>query len=961
VLRVRIGHWTFDDGGDDASENIAYCISHFDIPDPGSVETRHPEEIAACETLCQVVLDEFLDNSREWEKDNPQAMPYSHRPFQKRDIARLLFKGSGLLSWEQGLGKTLGGALFAETAVRHHGAQDARLFVTAKDLVPQWQRELKRFYGVEATVIAPKKAWYWGEDKDGKRVKKTYMGIHGQAKEIARHLKQGGTGIYITYYEALTLVGTGRSKAMPTVVVREDPVSPKLIQGTGRYGYYYWTDEDSENTGMYAEDGSIREQTPVGNNFSAEAQEAKARGVRIWHGYIHEKYGPAGTKKITSKTICPQCQTDLRNGWNGLYCDDGDGGCGYAHFESRVKPVASILSGAFKKGVIVLDEITMIQGDDAKRSKAMRGLRARHKLGMTGTPIKNFIAQAFWLLWWCLGDSTTRFGYSYDTGRTKFESDFSVIEWVDKGGKRENRKALPEVTNLSMLWRLLSSSIIRRRKEETGEPIVPKYYHEIAVPLGIAQIDQMNKWMKDFHRFFAEKYPDKKVVKSGMHEIMAPMLGLNWKLDFACTAPLADPDYEWTGIEGVSNFTPANLRVVELAMALAKEGRKVLIGSNLLATGKWIADQLCEKGVNAVHILDESGQTANPDARAKRVHSFQTDEVQVFCAGVNAMRLGHNLDQANAVIMHGLDWSFDTNDQFIARVHRLTSKQPVDVFNVLPTLENQETITTRKHQNLDSKEAAAALALDGRLVEKMEDRIDVGQIMAELVERGITVTEEAVDEVSVQEMWEALAPFESYEAPAGLVPDRSEAKEVTFGQDLLNELEGELEQEAAFIGPKPMPADWEPEEVEVDPYAFLDEVEAEMVELETMADTVEEDVVPVAAEVEQIAAEMPAIGIEELLDGVAHSHPDDEPGAWEACETQTEVNELPDSDPPTAEIVAPATKSPDPSPEAEIAPDVAALMQQMVEQMAAQTAAMAEMKAEIERLKNDEQLTLDVG
>jgi hypothetical protein len=387
----------------------------------------------------------------------------------------------------------------------------------------------------------------------------------------------------------------------------------------------------------------------------------------------------------------------------------------------------------------------------------------------------------------------------------------------------------------------------------------------------------------------------------------------------------------------------------------------VLIGSNLLATGKWIADQLCEKGVNAVHILDESGQTANPDARAKRVHSFQTDEVQVFCAGVNAMRLGHNLDQANAVIMHGLDWSFDTNDQFIARVHRLTSKQPVDVFNVLPTLENQETITTRKHQNLDSKEAAAALALDGRLVEKMEDRIDVGQIMAELVERGITVTEEAVDEVSVQEMWEALAPFESYEAPAGLVPDRSEAKEVTFGQDLLNELEGELEQEAAFIGPKPMPADWEPEEVEVDPYAFLDEVEAEMVELETMADTVEEDVVPVAAEVEQIAAEMPAIGIEELLDGVAHSHPDDEPGAWEACETQTEVNELPDSDPPTAEIVAPATKSPDPSPEAEIAPDVAALMQQMVEQMAAQTAAMAEMKAEIERLKNDEQLTLDVG
>jgi hypothetical protein len=392
---------------------------------------------------------------------------------------------------------------------------------------------------------------------------------------------------------------------------------------------------------------------------------------------------------------------------------------------------------------------------------------------MTGTPIKNFVGQAFWILWWCLGNGSKRFGYTYDGGHSKFEADFSVIEWLNNGGKKENRKVLPEVTNLAMLWKLLASSCIRRRKEDTGEELPPKFFTDIKTPLGMAQAEQMKVWLKDFPKLFEEKYPDAPVVKAGMHTVMAPMLGLNQKLDYALTMPEADPDWRWTEVEGITNWTPANLRAVELAMALAKQGRKVLIGSNLIATSKWLAERLQEKGVEAIHIVENDGTTANKDKRAQHVHAFQTDEAQVFCAGVKAIRLGHNLDAANAVILHGLDWDYETTTQFIDRVHRRTSKNPVDVYCLLPTLDGQETLTSRKWDILAQKGQAADLALDGRLIEQLEAEVDKATVIRELMERGFRITDDAVDEQDIEDAFAKLASLEDFDAE-GVIPPRPE-------------------------------------------------------------------------------------------------------------------------------------------------------------------------------------------
>lgn len=879
VMRITLSgngaHYVITDGGDNATQDISWLIDHFDVPDPGEIATRHPEQIAALEELVDQVFEDFLKNSQEWEKTNPVSKPFSKRDFQKADIARLLFKEFAALTWEQGLGKTAGALAFASGAWKLR-AKKKLLIVTPGDLKDQWTRECERFLGITPTVIT----------------------THGQAKKIAHDLRMGGEGVYIVHYEAMAINGTrGKNKALPVVTVKEWP-EKRVRKGTDRWTYWVWYRESDdseiqpnnvdavtalgiEGYGSGEKYAKFRDQMlAVGYDIKPCRSWASPNGTRCEYSYVPPIYETI-TKKLTSKDICPECHADVRNGWNGLFCEaekeDGST-CGYAHFAVRMKPIASLLSTAFHDGVVVLDEITYIQGRDSKRSKAMRGIQGRYRLGLSGTPIKNYIHQIFWPLAWCLGYSKPWFPYDYAGGHTRFENDFCVIEFQTNGRRKEVRKVLPDVTNLSRFWRLLASHNIRRRQEETGEDLVDIFYHEVKVPLGIRQAEQTAEWLKKlphgFPAFFAEKYPDSKVVKAGMHEIMAPMLGLNWKLDYACVLPEDDPEGEWTGID-VSNWTPANLRTLELTMALVKEGRKVLVGSHLVGTGKWLAEQLTAKGVNAVHIVDENGQTTAAKKRGQKVYSFQTNpDVQVFCAGMKAIRLGHNLDAADAVVINGLDFDYETLDQFVKRVRRLTSVNDVDVFVMLPQLNHtfdhtkkQDTITSRKWAILNLKGNAADLALDGRLVLKNEQEISEAEMVRELQERGLTVTDDAVDEVSVYEAWEATPMLEDFDHD-GIIPPRPEkAKDPKPGEQL--DIEAIVEAEPA---PEAVPDEAVLEQNQVE-FDAIDAAEAELQELEASA-TSDFDSFPVEME-----AELPTNAELDALVEEAFTEPEGTPSA----------------------------------------------------------------------------------
>jgi SNF2 family DNA or RNA helicase len=661
MLEIKIGEHEFSE----LPQDIQYIIDHFKLPDPGDIASRFPDDMLSMFSILDDIQNKY--GNSQWK----------FRQFQRDDIARLLLKSGGLLSWEQGLGKTLGGLAFTQACIEL-GADDKALIIVPQDLVPQWQRECQRFFGKELTVIRDVI----------------------QAKHVKDHLKNGGTGWFITYYEAISRNGRV-FELLPHRLYKH--INPKA-------------------------------------------------GEKVY-GYRKEEYVTAPRHiELDSSEFCPQCAEPAQHGrW---YVSRGICGvCDYRHIKLKVKPAYSHLTTAFKHGIVIIDEGTKIKSNDSLMSLSIRGIRARNKLLLTGTPIKNYIPDAYWLLWWALGNRSIKFPFDYQGGYMKFAKEFAVSEYTldERGSKKGAGRVLPEVANLSVLW-LLCSSIIRRRKEETGEPMVSRKLVPIICPLGEEQARMYSAWLSGFTDYFIATHNTPICDHPNLVERSSAILGQLWKLEFSSVLPQAEPSgYYPRG----SNWTPANLKVLELAMGHAKSGDKVLIGSSLMAYGPWIANQLLSAGVNVIHITEESNgkyQTKSPAKRASIVDRFRNDGVNVLCASIQSMQLGHNLDTANVVILRGLPWDYSTFDQFIARVHRLTSKNPVTVYIVM----SEGTVDIRKWELLNQKGAASQLALDGMLFHQDTEQIDLQQILDELKRKGISA-DSTIPEEQIHQQWRSSA------------------------------------------------------------------------------------------------------------------------------------------------------------------------------------------------------------
>jgi SNF2 domain-containing protein/helicase-like protein len=712
VLLIKIADEQFCE----SSEDIGYILGHFDVPNPGDIATRFPEEVERQ----RQALDEIAAKGRQVSGDTE----FQWKRFQREDLSRALTKtrdgGGFILSWEQGGGKTLGAAGYALGSVKN-GARNQVLFIVPQDLIPQYREDIKDKLGIEVEHITSPK----------------------QARSVARHLAAGGEGWYITHYEVLSLLG-----------VKNQPLPECEVTTRG------------------------------------------SDGRRVM---------------LPSSEFCPRCHAAFDDGWqrnsplvcSAVHTEEVNGEtrtrtCGYIHKRLKVKSAAHYLAAAFKDGVICIDEGTLIKGDTSQRSKAIRCLRARNKLLATGTPISNYVNQIFWLMWWCLGDASLRFPYSYEGGLAAFESDFCVIQYLHgrEGTKtqnrREQRKVLPQITNVSRFWRLAAGAMIRRRKVDFGEPLVPCTLKTVSVPMGVAQRELYERWLDPgaFASFFEWKYPDHALVKSGQIERFAAGCGQLTKLEYATTAPEAATDRGWPGITGYEhcNWTPKNLKTLELILKHVEAGEKILVGSDLIETGRWLCERLKEKGVKAGHIVEEKdgkAATVNPKKRARVMREFRHGGLQVLLCGIPAIRLGHNLDTASVVVVDGLVFSYEMFDQFIARAHRLSSKKPVTVYVML----TKDSLDEKKWALLCAKAEAADLALDGQLMDEREDPISLEEFLKQLQRDGVPVTGNEVPEADLHARWEGVPTIKlTGKLPTPQAPDLG----------IVNE------------GPAPMPAKYRP-------------------------------------------------------------------------------------------------------------------------------------------------------
>lgn len=736
LLHITIGPHSFDE----EPGQIAYLLEHFEVPDPGDLATLYPDTVEAMREVLRGIERDY----GMWDLIGPLPegrIRWKFKNFQLEDLARMLVKKRGLLSHEQGLGKTIQMMALA-LALGRLGCQDAALFVVPQDLIPQWQDEAAAFYGRPLTIVRSP----------------------AHARTIARDVAAGAPGWFLVHMEGLSLTGKRlESMDLPQGARSRSAQRPTLIVNPA--------------------------------DWPRLAPEARKRAVR----HPDAPLIPTGADTpdavaghaLTSAQACPSCLCVGRSAgdgdgparWDATRCLD----CGYVHTRLRVHTAGHWLSTAFRRGGLFVDEIQNAVGDSL-RSDAVCGLQGDHKFGGTGTPIKNYVNDAFKLLWWSLGNASEQFPYDFHDGRTKFERDFCVIEHLGpvREGGNTARKVLPRVTNLSMLWRLLCGGMIRRRKEDTGEPLQPLTIHPIWVPPGESQSEMNRQWARSFCTMFEQRHPGHPLVEAGMVDRFEAALGLLWKLEYAATLPAADPDLDWlvnAAPEGdvrdrlrrVSNWTPAQLKVLELAMRHVRQGEKVVIFSDLIDTGVWLAEHLCSRGVNADHIVEQrqgKASTISPAKRAKKLREFRYGATQVLCTGIKAVKQGHNLDTASVAIFIGDEWSHEARSQAMARVHRLTSKKPVNVYEVRTT---GQFISARKHELLTDKGASSDLALDGALIEQDEQEVSWQQVVEQMKRQGFHATADEIPEADVYDLWQRA---EGDFAPI-VAPQSADAPDVT--------------------------------------------------------------------------------------------------------------------------------------------------------------------------------------
>jgi hypothetical protein len=458
--------------------------------------------------------------------------------------------------------------------------------------------------------------------------------------------------------------------------------------------------------------------------------------------------------------------------------------------------LADLCHDAFK--CVVVDEGVKMKGEDTHVGRGVRKMNAPYRLVLTATPVKNRLPDIFWLAWWAAGgraEAHARFPYRDDSEeRAKFANTFLVSEHnltKDAKARQAGRSPSPgrfkrltaEVCNIHRLWKLLGPIVLRRRKQDCGEEIVPKIRRVVRCEMGALQ-----QQVYQYH--LQAQYLDCNGQKAVGAQLQALRIAAadpssdhltaqSGRLSVPCTCtkpPLSsnpsdreppDPNCPLCHGDGEiplphrsgQAFTPKMASVLTLIEEILARKEQVVVGSAFNDPLDRLSDWLTEAGVHHVKLDGRVSQKRRGvhAARFKRGRhatpntSPDGDAIPVMLAGVECMSEGHSFHLTNNVILFVYSWAYDKFIQFLARIHRLNSVKPVNVYVVLC----EGTIDRRLESLIQDKGDAAELVLDGRLIGERTEEVNLAELL-QIAHKEFESSTKTIDEALLQSQWPVL-------------------------------------------------------------------------------------------------------------------------------------------------------------------------------------------------------------
>ncbi|EOR92552.1 : hypothetical protein [Arcticibacter svalbardensis MN12-7] len=296
---------------------------------------------------------------------------------------------------------------------------------------------------------------------------------------------------------------------------------------------------------------------------------------------------------------------------------------------------------------IILDESQNIKNPASKAYKAVRQLKSKNKLILSGTPVENTVndlwAQMSFINPGLLGTQTF------------FQNDFTNP--IEK--KKDDEKA-------KKLLALIKPFVLRRTKNQVAKELPDKTEQLFYCRMTDDQAEYYENVKSEYRNALLDSLEDGTYVKSQIQVLQ----GLTRLRQIANHPLMVDKEYE-----GESGKFENVIHTLENVLA---EGHKVLVFSQFVKQLDIYRAYLDKENVTYAYL---DGSTKN---RGEVVEGFQrNDEIKLFLISLKAGGVGLNLTEADYVFLLDPWWNPAVEQQAVDRTHRIGQTKNVFIYKFI--------------------------------------------------------------------------------------------------------------------------------------------------------------------------------------------------------------------------------------------------------------------------------------
>jgi superfamily II DNA or RNA helicase len=358
------------------------------------------------------------------------------------------------------------------------------------------------------------------------------------------------------------------------------------------------------------------------------------------------------------------------------------------NYEIVIKDIDEL--NAWQPDLIVLDEAQRIKNWASKTSRAVKKLRSRYAVVLTGTPLENKLGELHSIVQFV---DDRRLGPAF-----QFLHDHMLL---DECGR------IIGYRNLDKIREKLAPILLRRTRAEVLSQLPARTDTTIFVAMAEAQRVPYMEHQQTLARLVQKKY----LTEVDRRRILACLANLRM---------VCDSTYL---LDRATHVSPKLEELSELLRQLLASGpHKVVIFS------QW--EQMLRQAAEVVEGLKVGSVTLHGAVPGKErrglLEQFRDDEQCRVFLSTDAGGSGLNLQAADTVINLEVPWNPSVLEQRVARVHRMGQHRPVQVFNLV----TRDSIEERVLKALESKRTLFDGVFNGTTDEVLFDSLGHNAFLA---------------------------------------------------------------------------------------------------------------------------------------------------------------------------------------------------------------------------------------